>query len=89
MLNPSIVGLRGPHFSLALFGPLNPTRAVTSPAWRVPLARKGILPLLFPKEPVPASPPSPISGRDHPFWDIAQKRRASSFSTAGLRLAVC
>jgi len=29
-------GAEGPHFSLALFGPLNPTRAVTSPAWKLP-----------------------------------------------------
>jgi hypothetical protein len=33
---------RGPHFSLALFGPLNPTRAVTSPAWCFPLDRDAI-----------------------------------------------
>jgi hypothetical protein len=24
---------RGPHFSLTLFGPSHPTRAVTAPAW--------------------------------------------------------
>ena len=70
---------------------MNPTRAVTSPAWRVPLDRyasgklpdmarevvklsrstfgNGILPLLFPKEPVPASPPTPPSGQDVLFQD--------------------
>ena len=31
---PTVPGPRGPHFSLALSGPLNPTRAVTSPAWK-------------------------------------------------------
>src|SRR6516164_475 len=45
-------GLRGPHFSLTLFGPLHPTRAVTAPAWRIlPLNRNAILPPLFSKEP--------------------------------------
>jgi hypothetical protein len=29
-------GAEGPHFSLALSGPSNPTRAVTSPAWKLP-----------------------------------------------------
>jgi hypothetical protein len=37
-MNP--MGLRSPHFSLTLFGPSNPTRAVTAPAWRIPLDRK-------------------------------------------------
>jgi hypothetical protein len=61
--------------------------------WRICRAREafgnGILAAALPKEPVPALPPPPISGRDHLLQDIAQKRRASSFSTAGLRLAVC
>ena len=39
-MNPAAIpGLRGPHFSLALSGPLNPTRAVTAPAWRILLDR--------------------------------------------------
>jgi hypothetical protein len=29
----AIPGPRGPHFSLAMSGPLNPARAVTPPAW--------------------------------------------------------
>ena len=65
MIHPATIpGSRGPHFSLALFGPLNPTRAATAPAWCVPLDRNATLPLLFPKEPVSVSP-LPISGRDH------------------------
>ena len=39
MTPAAYAGVEGPHFSPALFGPLNPTRAVTSPAWCVPLDR--------------------------------------------------
>jgi hypothetical protein len=72
MTPAAIPGLRGPHFSLVLFGPSNPTRAVTSPAWRVPLDRKWYPVAALPHRAGPGFHPTPLGTAGTTFQDFAQ-----------------
>jgi hypothetical protein len=59
MTPAAYAGVEGPHFSPALFGPLHPTRAVTAPAWCVPLDRKCYPAAALPQRAGPGPLPRP------------------------------
>jgi len=77
-MNP--MGLRSPHFNLTLFGPSNPTRAVTSPAWRIPLDRKWYPPAALPQRAGPGFAPTPPASDAGTICSRTSPRHASQLT---------